>query len=98
MTVTGYSTKMPFATHKVHKFVCKCEKSNQTSHLQNNTSVNSTVLGNVGFETEEVIVRNGEKMKRAGVNILQKSINSSGTRFLDNRNFTGFVCVNFGFI
>ena len=32
--------------------------------LQNNTSVNSTAFENVGFDTEEVIVRHGEKMKR----------------------------------
>ena len=29
-----------------------------------------------------------------GVNILQKSINSSGTSFLDSRNSTGFLCGN----
>ena len=34
----------------------------------------------------------------SGVNILGKIINSSGTWFLDNRNSTGFLYVNFGYI
>ena len=34
----------------------------------------------------------------SGVNILRKIINSFGTWFLDNRNSTGFLYVNFGYI
>ena len=61
-----YSSKLPFVCviHKVYKFVCKFEKSNHTLPLQNNTAVNSTALGNVVFDTEEVIVINTRKMKR----------------------------------
>ena len=47
-------------THQVNKKVCKSEK--KAAKLQSNSCINSTVLGNVGFDTEVVIIRYGKKM------------------------------------
>ena len=44
--------------------VCKCDKKSNAMKLQSNSSINSTVLENVGFNAEVVTIRNGKKTKR----------------------------------
>ena len=39
---------------KANQRMCKCEK--KTAKLQSNSCINSTLLGNVGFDTEVVII------------------------------------------
>jgi hypothetical protein len=51
-------------TREVHKSVCKCESKNGGTKIQNNSSINNTALGSVGFDTEVVTIRNGKKMKQ----------------------------------
>ena len=47
-------------THNANKSVCKCGKV----QLQNNTSINGGVLGSVGFDTEQITVRNGSRSQQ----------------------------------
>ena len=47
-------------THQLNKTICKCEK--KAVKIQSNSCINSTILGNVGFDTEMIVIRNGQEV------------------------------------
>ena len=49
-------------THQLNRTICKCEK--KAVKIQSNSCINSTILGNVGFDTEMIVIRNGKRMMR----------------------------------
>ena len=62
-------TATPFIcpTHKEHHIICKCSASNWNKpRIQQNAThvVNGSALGVVGFDSEMVIIKNGNKQKR----------------------------------
>ena len=53
--------------HKQNQLICKCSESNwRKPRIQNNATnvVNGSALGVVGFESEMVVIKNGNKQKR----------------------------------
>ena len=53
--------------HKQHQLICKCAQSNfRKPSIKNNATnvINGTALGVVGFESEFVIIKNGDKRKK----------------------------------